>query len=625
MLLAVFLISGIYLVISSYIGLTNETPANGGTLREGILGQPRFINPIYAASNDIDRDLVELIYSGLFKYNGSGEVVPDIVKEFSVENDGKVYNLTLKENVKFHDGKPLTADDVIFTIKTVQNPDFKSPIQAKWLDVKVEKISQYQIIFTLKNAYPAFLETLCLKILPDHIWSEISSENFPLSSYNFKPIGSGPFKLQNIIQNKAGEITSANLIKFNDYYDQKPYINKINFLFFKEEKDLEQAAENNTIDTFSLFSGTYKSIYNFSEYSFIIPRYFALFFNPAKSELLTQNTVRLALNLATDKKEIIEKILSNKGVTIESPFLLDIYNSGNATPSNEFNQAKAKDLLIKAGFIEQDGKLVKTKNAETMNFVSTLSLNSTGKAVEYLQQCLAKFSDIYPNGEITGSFGAKTKEAVIKFQNKYSDEILKSSGQATANGVVGPSTRKKLNEVCVVSQGQNIPLKITIKTPTDPMLQKTAELLKEQWAKIGIETEIIALSITDIKQTVIKERDYEAILFGQILGIVPDPFPFWHSSQRIYPGLNLADYKNTKVDKLLEQIRTSSDKNVLIEKTTQAQDLLIADEPALFLFNPDFIYLASSRIKGIKSHIIADPSQRFANIENWYINTRRVW
>ncbi|MCX6738014.1 MAG: ABC transporter substrate-binding protein [Candidatus Parcubacteria bacterium] len=573
----------------------------------------------------MDRDLVELIYSGLFKYNGEGEVVPDLVKEYSVENDGKTYNLTLKENVVFHDGKPLTADDVMFTIKIVQSPEFKSPIQAKWLDVKAEKISQYQITFTLKNSYPAFLETLCLKILPSHIWSKISADNFSLSPYNLRPIGSGPFKLKNIIQNKAGEITSANLVKFNNYYDQKPYINKINFLFFKNEEELVQAAENNIIDTLYLPSGIYKSIYNFSEYSFIIPRYFAIFFNPANSELLTQDTVRLALNLATDKQEIKDKILSGKGAIIESPFLLDVYNPGSPILSTEFNPTKAKELLTKAGFIEQDGKLVKTKNAETMNFVSTLSLGSTGKAVEYLQQCLAKFSDIYPNGEVTGSFGSKTKEAVIRFQEKYADEILKSSGQATANGVVGPSTRKKLNEVCITSPGQNIPLKITITTPTDPMLQKTAELLKEQWAKIGIETEINALSITDIKQTTIKEREYEALLFGQVLGIVPDPFPFWHSSQRIYPGLNLADYKNTKVDKLLEEIRTNSDKNTLIEKMEQAQALLITDAPAIFLFNPDLIYLSSSGIKGIKSHIIADPSQRFSDIENWYINTKRVW
>ncbi|MBU1046039.1 peptidoglycan-binding protein [Patescibacteria group bacterium] len=619
-----FLASGIYLMVSSYLGGTMVAPANGGILREGILGQPRFINPIYAASNDVDRDLVNLIYSGLFKYDSAGEIVPDLVREYSIENDGKLYNLTLKENIVFHDGEPLTADDVIFTIKTIQSPDFKSPIQAKWLDVKAEKVSQYQITITLKNAYPAFLETLCLRIMPSHIWSEVSAENFPLSSYNFKPIGSGPFQLQNITQDKGGRITSINLTKFPDYYGQLPHINQINFLFFEEEKELLRAAENNIIDALSLPSGDYKSVYNLNEYSFVIPRYFALFFNPTKSEFLTQDTIRRALNLAVNKQEIKEKILSNKGAVIESPFLLNIYSPKSTSSPGEFNLDEAKELLNKAGFVEQDGKLMKIKSAETMNFVSNLSSGSKGKTVEYLQQCLAKFSDIYPDGEISGFFGAKTKEAVIKFQEKYADEILKPSGLSSGNGVVGPSTREKLNEVCVISLAENTPFKIRITTPVDPMLQKTAELLKEQWAKIGIETEINALSITEIKQTVIKEREYETLLFGQVLGIIPDPYPFWHSGQRIYPGLNLADYKNTKVDKLLEQTRTSSDKNVLIEKMGEAENLLRADTPAIFLFNPDFIYLASSEIKGIETHIISDPSQRFAGIADWYIKTKRV-
>jgi len=619
-----FLVSGIYLIISSYLGSTILAPANGGIFREGILGQPRFINPIYAASNDVDRDLVNLIYSGLFRYDNSGEIIPDLVAEYSIENDGKLYNLTLKENAVFHDGKPLTADDVIFTIKTIQSPDFKSPIQAKWLDVKAEKVSQYQIAITLKNAYPAFLETLCLKIMPNHIWSEISAENFPLSSYNFKPIGSGPFQLENITQNKTGRITSINLTDFSDYYGQSPYINQINFLFFEDKKELLRAAENNIIDAFSLPSGDYESVYNLNEYSFVMPRYFALFFNPTKSEFLAQDTIRRALNLATNKQEIKEKILSNKGAVAESPFLLNIYNPESTSSPNGFNLDEARELLTKAGFVEQDGRLVKIKSAETMNFVSTLSSGSKGKTVEYLQQCLAMFSDIYPDGEISGFFGDKTKEAVIKLQEKYADEILKPSGLSSGNGVVGPSTRKKLNQICVINQAENIQFKITITTPIDPMLQETAELLKEQWAKIGIETEINALPITEIKQTVIKEREYDALLFGQVLGIIPDPYPFWHSGQRIYPGLNLADYKNTKVDKLLEQIRTSSDKNILIEKMEEAENLLKADAPAIFLFNPDLIYLASSGIKGINAHTISDPSQRFAGIADWYIKTKRV-
>ncbi len=624
--LIAFVGSTVSLILSSYYQRTGIVPANGGILREAVIGQPRFINPIYAASNDPDRDLVNLIFSGLFRYNNSGNIVPDLVENYSIEQEGKVYNLTLKQGVLFHDKEPFSADDVVFTIKTIQNPDFQSPVQAKWLDIKVEKISEYQLTLTLKNSYPEFLETLCLKILPSHIWKDISAQNFPLSPYNFKPIGSGPFSFKDISQDKSGQITSIVLEKSPNYYGQSPFLKQISLLFFDNEKQILQAAENNIIDSFvSLPTDNYKIVYNFIDYSFVLPRYFALFFNSKENEFLTKAEVRSALNYGTNKEELKKEVLSDKGTIVFSPFLSDIYHLTNSTSSDEFNLEKAAGLLEQAGFVKQDNHLVKMKEAETMHFISTLTSGSKGKTVEYLQQCLAGLEGIYPEAEITGYFGTKTKAAVVRFQEKYADEILKPSGLSSGNGRVGPSTRKKLNDVCIISPAETIPLEIIITTPEDPMLQQTAELIKKQWGEIGINVKIESLPISSIKQEIIKERKYQALLFGQVLGIVPDPFPFWHSSQKIYPGLNLSGYNNKKVDKLLEQARTENDQQIVAEKFQEAEEYLLENVPAVFLFNPDFLYLASTKIKGIQAHLISDPSQRFAGIENWYINTKRAW
>ena len=628
--LLIFIVSGVLLIIEYWKNNTTEAPANGGIFREGVVGQPRFINPVYASSNDVDRDLVNLIYSGLFKYDSSGEIVPDIVKTYNVEDNGKTYNLFLRKNILFQDGEGLDANDVIFTIKTIQNPDFQSPIQAQWLDVSVEKISNYQIKLKLKNPYPAFLKTLTVKILPAHIWSNITAPNFPLSPYNFKPIGSGPFALKDVIQNNSGEIDSISLERFDKYYGQKPHLDQVNFIFLKNQKELIQSAQNNIIDAFSpSLSSESQSLFNFNNYSFIIPRYFALFFNPQKNEVLISKDIRLAMIYATDKEEIKTKILSNKGQIVSSPFLPNIYHLGTSTPSveNLFSLNKAKELLAQQGFkdLDEQGFLFKQTKAQTMNFISTLSLGSKGKTVEYLQQCLAKIDDVYPSKEVSGYFGSKTKEAVIKFQEKYADEILKPSGLDKGNGRVGPSTRKKLNQVCVIAPAKKIPLQITITTTQDdPMLQETANLLKEQWKKVGIKVIIQSLPISEIKQNTIKERNYETFLFGQVLGLVPDPFPFWHSSQRVYPGLNLANYKNEKVDKLLEQARIEESKKNRAEKYLEAQKYLLNDAPALFLYNPDLSYFVSNKIKGVKGQLIPDPSQRFAGIKNWYIKTKRV-
>ena len=121
-----FLISIIsFILISSGIYLKNTEiqPDFGGNHVEGVIGQPRFINPIYANS-DADRDLVQLIFSGLMKYDENLQIVPDMVNEYEIEEKGKVYKFYLKEEILWHDKTPLTADDVIFTIRTIQNPDY---------------------------------------------------------------------------------------------------------------------------------------------------------------------------------------------------------------------------------------------------------------------------------------------------------------------------------------------------------------------------------------------------------------------------------------------------------------------------------------------------------------------
>ena len=137
--------------------------------------------------------------------------------------------------------------------------------------------------------------------------------------------------------------------------------------------------------------------------------------------------------------------------------------------------------------------------------------------------------------------------------------------------------------------------------------------------------EIKTFNISALEREVIKPRNYEMLLFGEVLGAIPDPFPFWHSSQKNDPGLNLAIYENKKCDKLLEEARKNLDENLRKEKLEEFQDILIEDAPAVFLYNPDYLYFVSKEIKGVGAAIITDPSQRFSNIEGWYIKTKRAF
>ncbi|OGZ17718.1 MAG: hypothetical protein A2Z78_00195 [Candidatus Nealsonbacteria bacterium RBG_13_36_15] len=626
-----FIGSSVFLGLSFYFKNTELQQAFGGSYTEGLIGQPRFINPIYDQSNDVDRDLTEIIFSGLMKYNPNGEIVPDLAKKYEIKENGKVYEFDLLENANWHDGEPFSADDLIFTIKIIQDPDYNSQLRASLFGIEVEKINNFKVRFKLKTPYAPFLETLTFKILPKHIWQDVSPENFSLVIYNLRPIGTGPFKFRSLEKNNiSGHISSLTLVKNSDYFGKKPYLTEISFRFFENEQDLIEALRNGEINGLTYISPknleTIKSE-GIKFYNFYFPRYFDISFNPEKSEILKDEAVRKALNYGTNKKAIVEEVLLGHGKAIDSPLIPEIYN----IPSPEgyqFDLEKGKELLEKAGWLDEDGdgKREKILKEEKENlFTRDLKLESQGEDVKSLQSCLAKDPQIYPEGEITGKFGEKTQAAVIRFQEKYFEDILEPWGFTEGTGIVSRTTREKLNEVCVQTPKEILPLKFSLVTVDQEELSLVADLIKKQWEALGIELELKKVSLSSLEQDFWKPRNYESLLFGKVIGLIPDLYPFWHSTQKRDPGLNLSLYDNKEVDKILEEVRQTLDKNERFEKYQILQNIIIKDAPAIFLYSPNYLYPVSDEIKGVKEKIIADPSKRFIDIEEWYIKTQRVW
>lgn len=519
------ILTSVILVTASFSALVKlnqqfvtEIPKEGGELHEGMIGTPRFVNPVLATS-DTDRDLSTLLYSGLLRITNEGELIPDLAESYSVSEDGLTYYFKIKEDAVFHDNKPVTTDDIIFTIAKTQEPSIKSPKRPNWDGVRIEKISDTELEFTIRTPYAPFIYNTTIGILPKHKWQDITIEEFPFTSLNTNGTGSGPYEIKNIKRDESEIITSYELHSFSKFTIKKPYISKIFINFYKTEEDLLLAFNKKQIS--SLHSISPKNIPSLKlkdEQILKLPysRIFALFFNQNKSSLLTDKIVRTALNTSVNRESLIDSVLQGYGTALYSPLTLF---SKEDIPE-EYSIEKGKEIL--------DSKDVSS--------------------------------------------------ATLK-----------------------------------------------ISTNNIPELVSVGEQITNTFNELGIKTELDIHDINDFTSDVIRPREYEAILFGNVINRDLDYYAFWHSSQRNDPGLNLASYASINSDKALDQARNTINTEEKIELLQKFEKEVINDVPAVFLYSPDFIYIVPQVVKAQFPQIIVTSSDRFTQIYNWYIETEKVW
>jgi peptide/nickel transport system substrate-binding protein len=543
-LVLILLISTFFILESINRSVMVRVPLHGGSLSEGIIGTPRFINPILA-NTPVDQDLVSLIYSGLMRKNTDGTLTPDLAKSYTMSKDGLTYTFVLKDNIYFQNGQPVTADDVIFTINEAKDPTITSPRIVDWAGVTTTKIDNKTIQFTLKQPYASFLDNATMGIMPASLWNNSPIE---LNNANINPIGSGPYMVKSFKKESSGVIDSYQLIAFNKFTLGKPFITNFNLYFYGDEDSLVNALQSGEVNQISSISPLNADILkerNYQIESSTLPRVFGLFFNQNQNRLFTDKVVDKSIDQAIDKNKIVQEVLFGYGIVIDDPIPPNIMGYQKIASSNNM----ARDQIL--------------QNVETN---------------------LAK------DGWVKGPNGFLQKTTTDKNKKKTT-----------------------------------VPLEFSISTGNAPELAKTAELIKEDLALVGIQVDIKTFDVGNLNQSVIRPRNYDALLFGEIINHESDLFAFWHSSQRKDPGLNVAMYTNASVDKLLEDAAVTVDNQTRINKYAQFQNEIEKDLPAVFLYSPNFIYVVSPEVKGLSVDNIINPSDRFANVYSWYTQTENVW
>ena len=206
-------LSGIFLIWLVQINLLTNVSSGGGTYTYAVVGVPRFINPILA-QNDSEKELVRLVYSGLVREIAHDVYIPDLAESYTMSPDEKTYTFTIKPDLVFHDGKPLTINDIVYTYKQLQKSSLAE--YSGWRTVQITN-TENTITLTLTQPYGDFLKMTTVGILPAHIWESLSDTSLVSSQFNSSPIGSGPYKIDSIVTNNSGIPESYSLKRFKKF------------------------------------------------------------------------------------------------------------------------------------------------------------------------------------------------------------------------------------------------------------------------------------------------------------------------------------------------------------------------------------------------------------------------
>ena len=496
----IFLASLVTLGILYFQTKTYLVAAEGGHFREGSVGQPVFINPALP-STEVDRDLSHIIFSS----------VNEIAEKIEPSENNTVWSVRLKEDIFWHDGERLTADDIIFTLEVIQDSEAGSPLLPSFQGVAAERVSELEVKFVLQGSYAFFGEDHLknLRIIPKHIFADIPVQNFKLSAQGLRPIGSGPYEVVAHEKDTDGIITKIKLRANKNYFGEKPKINNVTFNFYRNEDELIRAYNLGQIDGFGLTTAepvADKVKIRHRTYSLRAPRYYAIFINQTLApEALKKLGVREALSATVDRGRLTQ-IFGGYTTPLYGPTIL------TTNPVEEFDPALLRGL------------------------------------------------------------------------------------------------------------------ELDLVVPEEKFLIKTAEIVKENWEANGAKVNLQVFSVRDLAEQVLVDNNYELLLFGNITKENQDLFAFWHSSRRFYPDQNLSLYESDEVDDLLEEYRKTADpkeRNNLLKETS---DTIAEEVPAVFLYAPDYIYIASPQLGGFnEANIIGTREDRFNGIENWYVKTRRVF
>lgn len=511
-------------------------PQEGGVYSEALVGKFQRLNPVLDYYNSADRELNKLIFSRMISFEERGIPKLELVETYGISQDGTIYNITLRPNVEWHDGRPLTTNDILFTINMIRDGEGVVPddIRAFWLEVDVKALSDTTIQFRLEEPFAPFLDYLSFGILPEHLLGNLSFEQMIDSPYNLRPVGSGPYAFEGLITENdtiEGVVLRAN----ENYFAGPPLIEQMVFKYYDNTTDAYKAFQDGLVLGISkVDSAILNDVLvdpNLALYTAREPRLTLIFLNLKNPEVpfFEDTNIRKALLTGLNRQKMIDDLFNSQAIIADGPILPGTWAYYDGIPSIEFDQNIATQLIKDAGYV-LGGE------------------NSTVRAKDGIE---LRFELLYPDGET---------------------------------------------------------------------YRQMAEMIQKNWEELGALVNIRAVTYSELIESYLNPRSYQAALIDLDLSWTPDPdpYPFWDQVQAT-GGQNYSQWDNFVASDYLEQARITTD---LIERSLFYRNFQVVfgeELPALPLFYPVYSFAVSNQVQGVTVGPLFDTSDRFMTVENWYL------
>jgi len=351
-------------------------PTSGGVYTEALIGSMSRFNPLLDRNNSADRDVDRLLFSGLIRFDSRGMPLPDLAEAWGTSQDGTIYNFSIRPNASWHDGAPVTTDDVIFTIELIKSniSFYPQDVKALWDEVEIKRLDEKTMQFRLPEPFVPFLDYLTFGILPQHLLGTIPADQILNAEFNLNPIGSGPYQFDHLLV-ENGQITGTVLTLAPNYYGQKPYIPQVVFRYYPSAVTALDAYQQGEVMGISQITPNILDAAlleeNLSLYTSRRPELSLIFFNLNNGEVpfFQDHALREALLTGINRQRMINQLLRGQAIPADGPILPGSWAYYDGVEHIAYDSEKAISILKKEGYIiPPEGGEVRAKDGQFLSF-----------------------------------------------------------------------------------------------------------------------------------------------------------------------------------------------------------------------------------------------------------------